>query len=96
MAAAEREDVLAGLTAKGFRKEDRDHVFLLLEVDGKKTGIFTYVSRGRAYKTLGDDILTAMRKQLRLDTKSQLLELIECPMDHPKYVAYLRSKKIKV
>jgi hypothetical protein len=96
MGTVEREQVVSALTSKGFVLEERDHIFLFLRVDGRKTGIYTYVSRGKSHRVLSDDILTFMKKQLRLDTKRQLLELVECPMDLAAYIALLRARGLRV
>lgn len=56
MPPLDRDDVEAGLKKKGFTEEDGDHRFYKLNVGDKYTGIFTKTSRGKKYKTLGDDL----------------------------------------
>jgi len=94
MSPLPRREVENSLLSKGFRSSDRDHEFFFLYVDGLKTSIRTKVSRGTQYKTLSDDLLSKMKRQLRLEKMSQLLELVNCPMTHAIYVQYLREHEM--
>src|SRR5262245_44663657 len=97
MASLEREALVASLLKKGFvETSGGDHRYFYLWVDGKKTGIHTYVSRGTKYKELGEDLVTAIRKQLKLGTKQQLLDLVACPMGIPEYVQHLMDSGLNV
>ena len=89
MAARRSTKIRASLLAKGFHDTGGDHHRLVLRVEGRETGIRTKVSRGN--KDYGDDLLKLMREQLRLRTKRQLLELIDCPISYDDYVALLRD-----
>jgi hypothetical protein len=91
----ERADILASLTGKGFRLEQksRDHDFLFLEQAGLTQAVFTKVSRGSSYATLGDELLSRMSKQLRL-TRKEFDELVDCPMDEATYLAKLRERGV--
>ena len=92
----ERADVVGALTAKGFKEQpDRSHDYYWLYVDGKKTQINTHVSRGTAYKTLGDDLVWAMAKQLKITTK-QFRQLVECTLSEVGYIAAVRSQQIEL
>ena len=82
-------DVITGLVRKGFQKKENDHTFLHLFVNGLKTPIYTKVSHGE--KQIGDKLLGAMARQVRL-TRRQFLDLIECPLSETAYVDLLRNK----
>lgn len=90
--AIERSKIEEGLLRKGFVREMGSHRFLRLKVGNKTTGIKTWTSHGSDYKDYGDALLTAIKKELRLDTKQQLVRLIECPLSHQDYVSSLREK----
>lgn len=91
MASLERDIVESGLTEKGFVREDRDHRFYFLYVDGKYTGIYTKTSRGKGYKTLGNDLVSAMAKQVKL-SKPQFVELVSCTLSREEYLNLLREQ----
>lgn len=47
---------------------------------------------GSGYKDYSDSLLCQMAKQLRLDSKKDLCNLIDCPMDVDEYRAILAAK----
>jgi hypothetical protein len=53
----DRSEIEASLAAKGFIKEDSHHRYFYHEVEGKRSGVFTYTSHGSHYKTIGDNLL---------------------------------------
>jgi len=88
----DRNDIEASLLTKGFVKEETHHRYFYHEVEGKRSGIFTYTSHGSHYKTYGDNLLKLIKKQLRLETLGQLFDLVKCPMSSNDYVSLLREK----
>ena len=65
-------------------------------VDGRYTGITTKTSRGSAkYKTLGDDLVALMAKQVKLTTK-EFCALVECTLSGAAYVDSLRMRGEKL
>ncbi len=90
----DRRTIESSLRKKGFVEEDGDHKYFYHEVDGKRTGPYTFTSRGSSYKAYGDTFLKRMRFQLRLDSMNQVKRLLECPMDCEEYNAVLREKGI--
>jgi gluconate kinase len=88
-----RANIVSSLLKKGFRKEQCPHHDIYhYYVDGKFTHIHTFISRGSKYKDYSDSLLAKMRKQLKLDNKSDLLDLIDCPMLEEQYREVLRDK----
>lgn len=79
------------LLAKGFRKTERDHHRYFLYVDGRKTRVHTKLSHG--VREYGDSLLGPMGRQLHL-TRSELDELIRCPLDRKAYVALLVEREV--
>lgn len=88
-----RSDTEAALLKKGFTLTETHHRFYYLLVGGQKTGVYTYVSTGKKYKELGDQLVALMAKQLHL-TKKQFVELVECTLDEEGYVELLRASKV--
>jgi len=95
VATIERDDIEQALAQKGFQLEEGDHRFYRLYVAGKKTSICTKVSRGRNYKTLGEDLVSLMAQQMKLTAK-QLREFVDCSLSHEGYVGALRARGERV
>ena len=87
-----RSEIESSLVSKGFVREDTHHRYFYHEVAEKRTGISTYTSHGSHYKTYGDNLLKLMRKQLQLDTLTQLVDLLKCPMTGNDYKEFLKKK----
>lgn len=91
MATRKTRKIQQSLSSKGFEKSTTDHIWFVLHVDGKKTSVRTKISFGT--KEYGDSLLSKMAGQLKI-SKSQLLDLIDCPLDHEKYCYILTKKEI--
>jgi predicted RNA binding protein YcfA (HicA-like mRNA interferase family) len=84
-----KRDVETSLKKKGFRPDEGDHHwFFYWTADGKKTTVRTKTSHGPT-KDLGDGLLKEMARQIRI-SKSQFLELVDCPMSREQYEECLR------
>ena len=92
----DRTKLERNLPKKGFRKEKSErHIYFYHEFEGKETGISTHISHSRKLKDISGDLLTCMRKQLRLNSNRQVVNLVNCPMDKKAYnsiVGYGLSK----
>ena len=89
----DRNKAEKNLGKKGFRREeDRDHVYYYMEYKGTETGIKTFFSHSKQFRDLHGDIVTKMRRQLRLDSTAQIKNLLECPMSQDDYVDLLIRK----
>jgi len=85
------------LTAKGFRREeDRDHRFYYLVIDGRETGIKTFFSHSKKHTDIQGDILSHIKRQLRLDHLSQAVDLLACPMSQEEYISILEAKGLLI
>lgn len=81
----DRDDIEDALLRKGFRPDGGDHhYYIYWNTDGKKTIKKTKMSRGSSYKTIGDELLGKMAKQIGV-TKKQFLELVDCTLDQKGY-----------
>jgi hypothetical protein len=82
------QDVKDALEVKGFResKTNRDHHYFFLFYNGKKTNIFTKISRGEV--EIHDTNCTNMAHQMRLNS-AQFDEFVACPLTEEKYLALL-------
>jgi len=91
----DRREIESSLARKGFVGDrSSHHRYFHHQCDGKRTGIYTYISHGPSYKVYGDALLSEMKKQLRLDAVGQLVDLVKCPMSAEQYNAVLRKKRL--
>lgn len=95
MPTIERDDIERALAQKGFQLRPGDHRFYRLVVDGKETSIVTKVSTGTKYRTLGNDLVSRMARQMHL-TAAQLKQFVDCSISAAEYVALLRTRGIAV
>ena len=78
------------LLKKGFiRKESHHHYFFHIH-NGLETGIKTKVSHTPKMKDISNDLISQIRKQLKLDTNSQVKDLANCPMSEKDYIDILQ------
>lgn len=82
----ERTAIIKNLPKKGFRKEQSGHhIYFHHEYRGMKTGAYTYVSRSTKHKDVSGSLLPSMKKQLRLQTTRDVVDLVNCPMSGEEY-----------
>ncbi len=86
-------EVISSLISKGFEKSNNDHKKFILYINNKKTNIWTKVSHGKKSNDLGSFILSSIKKQIKLDTTSQLLELVDCTMSGSDYLEILKQNQ---
>ena len=78
----DRAEIVKNFPKKGFRKEKTGHhIYFYHEYEGLETGAYTYISHSAKQKDVSSDILLSMRKQLRLNSAKEAVDLIRCPMD---------------
>lgn len=82
-----------GLTSKGFRPSEGDHLRFVFYYGGKKTEIRTMVSHNS--RDIGDELIHRMATQTRL-SKSDFVELISCTLSEVEYIAKLRTAGINL
>lgn len=90
----DRDDIERNLPRKSFIQEEGDHRYFYHEFKGKRTGPYTYTSRGSSYKVYGPPLLARMKTQLRLDTIREVVDLCECPISAADYNEMLRKKGV--
>lgn len=92
---ADRSKAERSLSSKGFYKDkSRDHIYYYHEFNGQRTGPWTKVSHSKKVRVLSGDLLSCMRKQLRLDTNMQTANLLNCPMDKDEFNSIMKSKGV--
>ena len=90
-----RKKIQASLKLKGFREDEKTkHRYYHFIYKGKVNGVNTFVSRDTKYKEFGDSLLSRMWKQLHLNSKQELLDLVDCPMDQEQLIDLLRTNGI--
>lgn len=87
----DRSDIEASLKKKGFVEVDGSHRFYTLMVDGRKSGITTMTSKGTKYKTLGDPLVAAMARELKLN-KKQFIQFVDCKISGEEYLVLVRDE----
>jgi len=88
----EKRIIESNLPRKGFIEEDTHHKYFYHEYQGLRTGVSTYTSYGSRYKTYDVTLLKRMKKELRLDTIRQVVDLFKCPMTGDDYNQILKNK----
>ena len=84
--------VRSSLTKKGFFLETTHHkCFHFYNNEGKKTSIRTRVSHNG--QDINDYLIIQMAKQTHL-TKSQFIDLINCPLTKEMYIEILKKQGI--
>jgi hypothetical protein len=92
----ERSDIKAALTSKGFREQDRGgHDCYWLYLGETKQSVWTKLSRGTGHREIDDSLLSQMARQLQL-TRGDFLDLVDCPLDGPGYIAKLRARGVNL
>jgi len=90
-----RADIKKNLPQKGFKKKKfGHHIYFHHEYNRVETGIKTYISHSAKQKDVSGDLLSSMRKQLRLDSMKETVALIKCPMDKKEYEKILIDRSI--
>lgn len=88
----DRANLESSLLRKGFARGDKHHTYFHHKFQGRATGVYTYLSHTKKLRDITKDLLTAIRKQLKLDTNAQVADLANCPMDADQYNSILREK----
>jgi hypothetical protein len=87
-----RDKIDTALTSKGFEKiNNKDHYRYILVVEGRVTDIRTKMSRGSGYKTVGNNLLVQMSKQLRMNNVAEFKRYIECTYSYNSYLKVLKN-----
>jgi len=94
MASLKTKKITSALLRKGFRQDNTHHKYYWFYDQGKKTLVKTRVSHGLA--EYGDALLSQVRRQLGLETKKQLLDLVECPLSREDYRDILIRKRFLI
>ena len=79
----------------GFKKKKSGHhIYFHHEYNGVETGIKTYISHSAKQRDIAGDLLSSMRKQLKLDSMKETVALIKCPMDKKEYERILIEREV--
>jgi len=84
-------DIASALLRKGFEERSSHHKIFYLSIDGKISGIHTFLSHG--VKEYNADLLAKMRAQLHLSGK-ELEDLILCPLSGQDYATLLFERGV--
>ncbi len=89
-----KSKVESALLGKGFEKTEKDHhYFIYFTTDRKKTTARTKTSHSKKMKDIADNLLSQMAKQCYL-TKTEFLNLVDCPLSQDMYEDILQKQGI--
>lgn len=85
---------VANILGKGF-KESREsgHRYFVFVYNGKTTHINTHFSHG-SNEDIGDELLSRIKRQLKLDTANEVASFLRCDMSEVDYQQKLLAKKL--
>ena len=89
MATLKTREIRSSLLKKGFVARNNDHEYFQLVVDGKGTQIKTHISHGEI--EIDDSLISRMGKQTYL-SKSEFMDLVNCPLSKEAYIEMLIGK----
>jgi hypothetical protein len=84
-------DIEAALDKKGFAQKETHHRIFYLCVNGRITGVHTFISHG--HKECSADLLAKMKNQLHLSGK-EFTDLIQCPLTMEMYLRMLVERGV--
>lgn len=82
--------VLPSLSKKGFQVEEGKDQMFRHYLGGRRTGVWTKISHGN--HEIHDGLLGAMKKQLKLRSKREVISLCDCTMSSDAYLEILREE----
>lgn len=86
--------VISGLTSKGFVEKPGDHIILVYySTSGEKTNVRTMASHSPKMKDIPDPLIAQMARQCKL-SKSEFLDVVDCPMSRSELEDVLRERGI--
>ena len=92
MIPRKRDDVVTALTKKGFAQSNNDHMkFTFINTAGKKTQVWTKISRGSSHRDIGVPNLSRMARQGKL-SNTDFDRLLDCPLSREEYEDMLVSQ----
>lgn len=93
MKTRKSSDLISVLKKKGFElnPDKGSHKFFYLVVDGKKSGINTFISHGS--KDYSRQLMSQIKKQLKFTSNEQLDDFFDCPMSGEDYIKMLRDNQ---
>ena len=90
-----RAEISRNLPKKGFRKvKSGHHIYFYHEYKGMETGAYTYISHSAKQKDISGDLLLSIRKQLRLESAREAVDLIKCPIDKEEFNRILIDRDV--
>lgn len=91
MKTCKARDIEAALKKKGFAQKDTHHRMFYLCVNGRITGVHTFMSHGQ--KDYSADLLAKMKNQLHLSGR-EFTDLIQCPLTGEQYLRLLVERGV--
>jgi len=90
-----KDQIIKSLLKKGFEEEQcKHHRQFFHKINGLETGAKTFISHSPGLKSYGDSLLSKMKGQLKLSTKEDLADLLNCPMSAEQYIEKLKANGV--
>ena len=89
MKSRKAKEIAKVLLKKGFRLDPskQHHDFYYLIINGKKQGVYTYLSHGS--KDYGNSLMQMIKKQLKFRDNQLAEDFFDCPMSITGYIEML-------
>jgi predicted RNA binding protein YcfA (HicA-like mRNA interferase family) len=88
----DKDKIIKSLLKKGFEETSSTHHRMFFHKhQGKETGAKTFISHTPGLKAYNDSLLAKMKGQLKLNSKSELADLLNCPMSGEDYISKLKE-----
>ena len=93
MAAIKSSKIISSLKKKGFvkHKSKKHHHYYYFYYNGKQTDIYTKFSHSG--QDCGDDLLAAIKHQLRISNQEFCNNFLKCSVSESEYIDHLKDKE---
>lgn len=89
------KDIEKALLAKGFEKvtskQKSHHTYYYFNHDGKRTGVYTYLSHGSKSSDYGPQLMSKIKQQLKFQDAKLAEAFLDCPFKEHQYIDMLKK-----
>lgn len=89
------KDIEKALLAKGFEKapfkQKSHHTYYYFNHEGKRTGVYTYLSHSPKSSDYGPHLMSKIKQQLKFEDTKLAEAFLDCPFKENQYVEMLKK-----
>lgn len=89
------KDIEKALLAKGFEKatskQKSHHAYYYFKYQGKRTGVYTYLSHGAKSSDYGPQLMNKIKQQLKFEDSKLAEAFLDCPFKEQQYANMLKK-----